>query len=100
VPNLRTLARQPISDQQVALAGRMRAWLNREMATGSDLEKPPPLDDGERYNVLSLVCASNNLIIGALVGVVLFQVAQVYAQWQYERELKQIRAEEQARKQQ
>lgn len=100
VPNLRALARQPIADQQMALAGRMRAWLKREMATGADLQKPPPLDDTLRYEILGLICASNNLIIGLLVGVVLFQAAQVYAHWQYDREMKQMAAEEAARKQQ
>lgn len=100
VPNLRALARQPIAEQQMALAGRMRAWLKREMATGADLAKPPPMDDGLRYEVLSLLCASNNLIIGLLVGVVLFQGAQVYAHWQDERELKKFAAEEAIRKRQ
>lgn len=100
VPNLRTLARQPIGEQQLALAGRMRAWLKREMATGADLAKPPPLDDQLRYEVLSLVCAANNLIIALLVGVVLFQASQVYAHWQYERELKKMAAEDAVRKQQ
>lgn len=98
VPNLRALARQPIAEQQLALAGRMRAWLKREMATGQDLQKPPPLDDTLRYEILSLVCASNNLIIALLVGVVLFQGAQVYAHWQYDRELKKMAADEAARK--
>lgn len=78
----------------------MRRWLGREMATGAELEKPPPLDDQLRYEVLSLVSASNNLIIALLVGVILFQGAQTYAHWQYARELKKMTAEEESRKNQ
>ena len=77
----------------------MRKWLNREMATPADAAQiPEPLNDSMRFEVLSLLCASNNLIIAALVGVLLFQGAQAYAQRQFEKELAKMEAAEKARK--
>lgn len=101
VPNLRVLARQPIEAAQLSLGGRMRKWLNREMAHPDDAAQiPPPLNDSMRYEVLSLLCASNNLIIAALAGILLFQGAQAYAHRQYQQELAKAEAQDKARKSQ
>lgn len=99
VPNLRILARQPIEVAQLTVGGRIRKWLNREMATPVDAAQiPEPLNESMRFEVLSLLCASNNLMIAALVGILLFQGAQAYAQRQFEKELAKMEAAEKARK--
>jgi hypothetical protein len=99
VPNLRVLARQPIEAAQLTLGGRMRKWLNREMAMPADAAQiPEPLNDSMKFEVLSLLCASNNLIIAALVGILLFQGAQAYAHRQYQQELAKMEAADKARK--
>ena len=101
VPNLRVLALQPIDVAQSTLYGRFRAWLHQPMAAPAEaLAIPEPLDEQLRFDVLSLLCASNNLIIGALVGVLLFQGAQAYAHRQAANELKKIEAAEKAAKSQ
>jgi hypothetical protein len=98
IPNLRTLALQPIAEQQITLGGRMRAWLHQPMASSAEAQLVPDLTDGEKYEVVSLICASNNLIIGALVGVLLFQGAQAYAHRQFEKEMKKMREAEKVQK--
>ena len=90
IPNLRILARMPIQDQQITMGGRLRRWLNRPMAAATEAAmKPEPLTHQDKFEVTSLLCASNNLIIAALVGVLVFQGAQAYAQRQFEKEMRQ-----------
>lgn len=90
IPNLRTLALQPIAEQQITMGGRLRAWLNQPMASPMEAKLVPELTQGEKYEVVSLICASNNLIIAALVGVLLFQGAQAYAHRQFDKEMKDM----------
>lgn len=88
IPNLRILARQPIQQQQNTLGGRLRAFLSQPMATPEEAaEVPEPLSDIMRFETTSLLCAANNLIIAALVGVLMFQAAQAYAHRQYLKEM-------------
>ena len=65
----------------------MRRWLNQPMASANTADKIPPLADQDKFEVTSLLCASNNLIIAALVGVLLFQAAQAYTVRKVDKEI-------------
>lgn len=92
IPNLRLIAKAPLEDQVNSLGGRLRRWLNQPMPSAEEIKSgPEPLTAATRQEVISLLCASNNLMIAALVGVVLFQGAQTYAQWQLDKEIKAAR---------
>ena len=95
IPNLRTLARMPVLQQQESLPGRIRRFLAHEMVPDAEAAKiPEPLSNEMRYECISLLAAANNLIIAALIGVLLFQGAQAYAHAQYRKELAKLEAQE------
>lgn len=99
IPNLRILARMPFVAQQATLGGKLRKWLGQPMADPAlDAQLLEPLDAAGKVEIISLVSAANNLSIAALVGILLFQGAQAYAQRQYERELKKFNEEQKAAK--
>merc|ERR1712093_11132 len=91
LPNLRAVARQPLADQSAGIGGKVRMWLGQPMPSAVEAAAiPEPLTGQLRYEVISLLCASNNLIIAALVGVLLFQGAQAWAHSKFEKEMKRI----------
>ena len=93
IPNLRLLARYPVAAQQAGLAGQLRSFFSKPMASlEEDLKLAEPLSDADRLEATSLLCASNNLMIAALVGVLLFQGAQAYASKLHEREVAKVSA--------
>lgn len=91
VPNLRIIARMPLEAQAGGIGGKLRRFLSQPMPTPDHAAAiPEPLEGQLRYEVISLLCASNNLIIAALVGVLLFQAAQAYAHSKFEKEMKRL----------